>query len=67
MNEIEEILYSVIKEILPNFDAENICRVHQAFGQPSFSNLEDRIFFDVVESVADIAKELYFEEHIKKL
>lgn len=62
MNEIEEILYNVIKEILPNFDAENICRVHQAFGQPSFSNSEDRIFFDVVETDADIAKELYFEE-----
>ena len=44
MNEIEEIIYDVVKAILPNFNQNNICREHQAFGQPSFSNTEDRIF-----------------------
>lgn len=63
MNEIEEIIYDVVKAILPNFNQNNICREHQAFGQPSFSNTEDRIFFDVIESESNIAKEIYFEDN----
>lgn len=63
MNEIEEIIYDVLTSILPQFNKNDICREHQAFGQPSFSNTEDRIFFDVIEAESDIAKELYFEDN----
>lgn len=62
MNEIEEVFYSVIRRILPSFDSDAIRRVHQAFGMPSFSNTEDRIFFDVVEADADVAKQVYFDD-----
>lgn len=67
MNEIEEIIYDVLTSILPNFNSNNICREHQAFGQPSFSNTEDRIFFDVIETEADIAKMLCYEDSFNEI
>lgn len=62
MNEIEELFYDCIRLILPAFEPTSICRVHQAFGQPSFSNTEDRIFFDVFESESNESKQVYFSD-----
>jgi len=62
MNEIEELFYDCIRLILPAFEPASICRVHQAFGQPSFSNTEDRIFFDVVEGESNESKQVYFSD-----